>query len=294
MPKVHIKRQKFVMPSRYILLIITILCIALMLITFFTDAVSGTFSYVANYTIIPVEKGLNVIGTVFNDRINEFQSLKIVMAENEELKQKVNELSLEKNQLIADRYELQELRELYGLEDRFSKYDKLGARIIGKDPGNWFSVFLIDRGTKDGVKENMNVIAGNGLVGIVTEAGPDYSTVRSVIDDASNVSSMVLSTSDTVMVTGDLKLMESGEIRFSQLSDQESRAAVGDEIVTSNISNRFLPEITVGYISSIETDPNNLTRSGTLTPAVDFAHLNTVIVIKNLKFEDTPEGESGL
>lgn len=273
------------MPSRYILLIITIISITLMLLTFFTDAVSGVFSYAANYTVIPIQKGLNVIGTVFNDRVNEFQTLQSVMSENEELKKRVNELSLEKNQLIADRYELQELRELYGLEDRFGEYDKIGARIIGKDPGNWFSVFLIDRGTKDGVRENMNVIAGDGLVGIVTEAGPDYSTVRSIIDDDSNVSSQVLSTSDTVMVTGDLKLMESGEIRFSQLSNQDSPASVGDEIVTSNISNRFLPEITVGYISSIDMDPNNLTKSGTLTPAVDFQHLNTVIVIKNLKFE---------
>ncbi len=283
MPRVHIKRQKFVMPGRYILLIITILCIALMLLTFFTDAVSGPLSYVANYTIVPVERGLNAIGERFSLRMEEWQSLKNVLSENEELKKEIQDLTLEKNQLIADRYELQELRDLYGLEDRFGEYDKIGARIIGKDPGNWFSVFLIDKGESDGIRKNMNVIAGDGLVGIVTEVGPDYSTVRALIDDASNVSSMVLSTSDTVMVTGDLKLMDSGEIRFSQLSNQDSTAAVGDEIVTSNISNRFLPELTVGYISSIETDPNNLTRSGTLTPAVDFEHLSTVVVIKELK-----------
>lgn len=283
MPRVSIKRQKFVMPGRYILLIITILCIALMLLTFFTDAVSGPLSYVANYTIVPVEKGLNTIGESFSKRMDEWQSLKDVLHENEELKKEVQTLTLEKNQLIADRYELQELRDLYDLEDRFGEYDKIGARVIGKDPGNWFSVFLIDKGEKDGLKKNMNVIAGDGLVGIITEVGPDYSTVRALIDDASNVSSMVLSTKDTIMVTGDLKLMDSGEIRFSQLSNQESTAAVGDEIVTSNISNRFLPEITVGYISSIETDPNNLTKSGTLTPAVDFEHLSTVIVLRDLK-----------
>ncbi len=283
MPRVRIKRQKFVMPGRYILLIITILCIALMLLSFFTDAVSLPLSYLAGYTIVPVENGLNVIGEGFTRRMDEWQSLKDVLAENEELKDQVQSLTLEKNQLIADRYELQELRDLYGLEDRFGEYDKIGARIIGKDPGNWFSVFLIDRGELDGIKVNMNVIAGDGLVGIVTETGPHYSTVRALIDDATNVSSMVLSTNDTIMVTGDLKLMDSGEIRFSQLSDQESLAAVGDEIVTSDISNRFLPDITVGYISTIETDPNNLTKSGTLTPAVDFAHLRTVVVIKDLK-----------
>ncbi len=286
MPRVPIKRQKFVMPGRYILLIITILCIALMILTFFTDAVSGPLSYVANFTIVPVERGLNTIGQSFGQKMDEWHSLKNVLSENEELKEEVQKLTLEKNQLIADRYELQELRELYGLEDRFGEYDKIGARIIGKDPGNWFSVFLIDKGEKDGLEKNMNVIAGDGLVGIITEVGPDYSTVRALIDDASNVSSMVLSTSDTVMVTGDLKLMDSGEIRFSQLSDQDSKAAVGDEIVTSNISNRFLPEITVGYISSIETDPNNLTKSGTITPAVDFEHLSTVVVIRELKFSN--------
>lgn len=283
MPRVPVKRQKFVMPGRYILLIITILCIALMLLTFFTDAVSVPLSYVANYTVIPVEKGLNTIGSSFREKMDELQSLKGVMAENEELKKQVQDLTLEKNQLIADRYELQELRELYGLEDRFQKYDKIGARVIGKDPGNWFSVFLIDRGSNDGIEKNMNVIAGDGLVGIITEVGPDYSTVRSIIDDASNVSSMVLSTSDTIMVTGDLKLMDTGKIRFSQLSDTDSPAAIGDEIVTSNISNRFLPELTVGYISSIDTDPNNLTKSGTITPAVDFEHLSTVMVIRKLK-----------
>jgi len=291
MPRVPIKRQKFVMPGRYILLIITILSIALMLLTFFTDAVSGPLSYVANYTIVPVERGLNVIGGRFNEKITEFHSLKNVSAENKELKKQVEDLTLQKNQLIADRYELQELRDLYGLEDRFGEYDKIGARVIGKDPGNWFSVFLIDKGTNDGIEKNMNVIAGDGLVGIVTETGPDYSTVRTIIDDASNVSSMVLSTSDTVMVNGDLKLMDSGEIRFSQLSNQDTEAAVGDEIVTSNISNKFLPEITVGYISSIETDPNNLTMSGTLTPAVDFKHLNTVVVIRDLKVSGNPGGD---
>ena len=293
MPRVPVKRQKFVMPGRYILLIITILCIALMLITFFTDAVSAPLTYIADYTIIPVEKGLNSIGMRFSEKVDEINSLKGVLAENEELKKQVQDLTLEKNQLIADRYELQELRELYSLEDRFREYNKIGARVIGKDPGNWFSVFLIDKGKNDGIEKNMNVIAGDGLVGIVTEVGPDYATVRSIIDDASNVSSMVLSTSDTIMVTGDLKLLSSGEIRFSQLSNPDSKAAVGDEIVTSNISNKFLPELTVGYISSIETDPNNLTRSGTLTPAVDFAHLNTVMVIKNLKVTDNAGEDDG-
>ena len=283
MARVRLKRKKFSMPGRYILLILTILCIAMMLLTYFTDAVSGPLSYVAAYTIVPIESGLNTIGERFKEHVDNFQSLEAVLSENKALKEQVEELSQEKNNLIEDKYELTELRNLYDLDDKFSDYEKVGARVIGKDPGNWFSVFLIDKGTDDGLKVDMNVIAGNGLVGIITEVGPNWATVRSVIDDASNVSSMVLSTSDTCMVSGDLKLMESGEIRFDQLTDDEDVVVVGDEIVTSNISNKFLPNITIGYISSLDKDANNLTKSGTLTPAVDFKHINTVLVITELK-----------
>ncbi len=283
MARVKIRRRKFSLPGRYVLLILSIVCIAMILLTFFTDALSGPLSYVAAYTVVPVERGLDRIGMRFTERMDELKSLRTVMEENAELQKQVESLRAEKNALVEDRFELTELRELYRLDDRYSEYEKQGARVIGKDPGNWFSAFLIDKGSEDGIAVDMNVMAAGGLVGIVTETGPNWAAVRSIIDDASNVSCMVLSTSDTLMVSGDLKLMESGEIRFSQLSDEEDQVAVGDEIVTSNISNKFLPDITVGYISSMEMDPNNLTKSGTLMPAADFRHLNTVLVLMDRK-----------
>ncbi len=283
MARLHLKRKKFEIPDRYVLLILSGVCVLLMLITYFTNVISGPLSTFASYVVVPFENGLNKVGSAFETRISELQSLKDVVSQNEALQEQVDQLKIENNQLAEDRYELSELRSLYGLSDQFSEYETVGARVIGKDPGNWFSVFLIDKGTDDGLAVDMNVISGSGLVGIITEVGPNWATVRSCIDDASNVSGMVLSSSDTLMVNGSLKLMESGEISFSQLSDESDKVGVGDEIVTSNISNKYLPGLTIGYISSIDTDANNLTKSGTLTPAVDFRHINIVLVIKNLK-----------
>ena len=77
--------------------------------------------------------------------------------------------------------------------------------------------------------------------------------------------------------------MSHGMIAFSKLVDDDDKAAVGDKIVTSNISEHYLPGILIGYISNIETDSNNLTKSGTLTTAVDFEHLEDVLVILELK-----------
>ena len=137
----------------------------------------------------------------------------------------------------------------------------------------------------------MNVIAGRGLVGIVTETGPTWSTVRSIIDDSSNVSAMVLSTSDRCIISGDLTLINSGKLRFEQMENNDNTIDVGEQIVTSYISDKYLQGILIGYISEVDVDSNNLTRSGYITPVVDFKNLQEVLVITTTKAEMTGKSE---
>ena len=94
---------------------------------------------------------------------------------------------------------------------------------------------------------------------------------------------MVLSTSDTCFVQGDLEMMNQGQIRLTQLLDEEDRIQIGEEIVTSNISVKYLEGIPIGYISELSYDSNKLTKSGTITPIADFQHLQEVLVITNKK-----------
>ena len=109
------------------------------------------------------------------------------------------------------------------------------------------------------------MLADGGLAGIVIQVGPNYAKVRSIIDDNSNVSARNLSTSDLCVVSGSLKTMnESSLIDFDDLRDKEDQAKVGDQIVTSNISDMFLEGIPIGYITDIKTDSNNLTNQDIL------------------------------
>lgn len=85
------------------------------------------------------------------------------------------------------------------------------------------------------------------------------------------------------MVSGNLELMKEGVISFMQLIDEEDKVVEGDKIVTSSISDKYLPGILIGYINRISNDSNNLTKSGWVTPAVDFEHLEEVLVITQLK-----------
>lgn len=277
------KNNQTTFSSKYWLLILSILCVILMGLSLVTDSVSGPLRTIANYTIVPMQKGINTIGMWMNDFTQNFETLQEVRNENKALQEKVDELTVTNNLLQQEKYELERLRELYKLDQKYGEYEKVGAHVTANDSGNWFSSFVIDKGEKDGIAVDMNVMAGTGLVGIVTEVGPNWARVRSIIDDASHVSALILSTSDKCIVDGDLTLMQEGKIRFEQLPNNDSVIEVGEQVVTSHISSKYLPGILIGYISDIQVDSNNLTRSGYITPAVDFQHMQEVLVITSTK-----------
>ena len=268
--------------SKYWLLILAAICIILLGIERFSDG-GGPLRFIANYTVIPMQKGISYVGSFMSDVSGNFETLEDVKKENKELQSKVDELTIDNTRLRQEQYELERLRELYKLDQNYSDYEKIGAHVIANNGSNWFNDFTIDKGSNDGVQVNSNVLAGSGLAGIVTEVGPDYARVRSIIDDSSNISAMMLSTSDTCVVRGDLELMADGRIRFEKLANNENEIEVGEQVVTSHVSNRFLQGLFIGYVSEIEVDANNLTRSGYITPAVDFSNLQEVLVITTTK-----------
>ena len=184
-----------------------------------------------------------------------------ILAENKKLQSQVDSLTEQNNKLIQDQTELVRLEQLYDLDQQYTEYPKVAARIISKDPGNWYDTFMINKGTSDGIRIDNNVIAGKGLVGIVTEVGAHWATVRSIIDDSSNVSAMTVSTQDNCVVEGDLELIDEGKLSFSQLYDQDNKVTVGERIVTSNISEKYVEGLFIGYISEISQDSNNLTKT---------------------------------
>lgn len=206
------------------------------------------------------------------------------MAENEELRSQLNEKTTELNTVRLEQYELENLRELFELDQKYPSYEKVAANVIGQNGGNWFSSFTIDKGSNDGIEVDMNVISGSGLVGIVTDVGQNYAIVTSIINDTANVGGMVTTTSDNLIVNGSLLQMnENMVIEFSNLNDSDDEVMVGDPVVTSYVSDLYQQGILIGYINSLEKDSNNLTKSGTITPAVDFEHIEEVLVILNKK-----------
>ena len=237
-PIVKRKGEKFTLPGKYLLFILTIICAGAIILTFNTNIFGSVLNTAVGYVIIPFEKGISSVGGWLSRRSEELVQIRSLLSENESLKAQIDELTIDNTILQQERYELTTLRDLYQLDSQYEGYEKVGARIIAKDAGNWFHSFVIDKGEEDGISIDMNVIAGSGLVGRVVDVGPNWAKVTSIIADNSNVSGKVLATSDHLVVSGDLELYGSG---------------------------------------------NNITKSGQLTPAVDFEHLEEVLVITQLK-----------
>ena len=196
-PIVKRKREKFSIPSKYLLLLLTVVCVILMAVTFLTDFSTLPLNKVAGYVVVPFQNGVSHVGAWISTRVDELGELRVVLEENQNLKQQIDELTIQNTQLQQDKYELNNLRELYKLDEQYSGYDKVGARIIARDSGNWFHAFTIDKGLDDGLAIDMNVIAGGGLVGRITDIGSNWAKVNSIINDDSNVSGMVLAISVT-------------------------------------------------------------------------------------------------
>lgn len=275
------RKNKFSMPVKYLLLILSSLCMCLCILSFTNWSVAPYLKNITGYVLVPSQQGLNEVGQWFSDKADNLQQLKEVMAENEALRIQNNALMEENSRLALERTELEQLRQLYDLDETY-EYPKIMAKVIGKDPGNWFQIFQIDKGSADGIKVNMNVLSGTGLVGIVTSVSEHSAIVRSIIDDSSNVSAEFSLTSDICNVAGDLSLMNDGQIRVEDIS-KDAKVDNGYTLVTSHISTKFLPGILIGYVSDISVDANNLTKSGYVTPVVDFEHLTYVLVITELK-----------
>lgn len=268
--------------NKFVLIVLSIISIILIGITSFNDSIISPLRQAVGIVLLPVQSGVNTAGRAVYDNIEEQRKIHSAITENIELNKKIDELTQENTKLMADNGELARLRELYKLDESYSDYPKVGARVVAKDSTKWFSTFTIDKGSDDGIAVDMNVIGYGGLIGIVTDVGKNYATVRAVIDDISRVSAMSLRTGALCRVDGNLEQYNEGRLILRDVKS-DTDVNEGDMIVTSNVSTKYLPNILIGYARDLKDDSSRLTKSGYIIPVVNFDTISEVLVITKLK-----------
>lgn len=284
----HDKRE---IPPKYIYLFLAVICFILLFFSVVFESRFSALKKVTSMIITPMQKGINEIGTSVYNNVSNRKSKNELLSENQELTAKLDEYSAQLKVYEQKDFELKRLQELLQLKEQYSDYNTIGARVVATDSTNWFSTFIIDKGAKDGVKVGCNILADGGLAGIVTETGDDYAKVRAIIDDNSNVSASVSGMETLCTVTGDLKSVDKGYIHVGYINKADEITDHA-ELVTSHVSDQFLPGLLIGYITEIELDANNLTKSAKCIPVVDFHNLQEVLVVLDLKVDYHTDSEN--
>lgn len=275
-------QDRKLIPSKYIYLLMAFICLILLVFSVIFGERFSALRTVTSAVVTPMQTGINELGTkLYNNVIDKKEKARLI-EENETLRKQLEEAQATIKSYEQDSYELKRVQNLLELKDAYSDYEMVGARVIATDSTNWFYTFIINKGTKDGIEVGCNVLAGNGLAGIVTEVGANYAKVRAIIDENSHISACVSGTDILCTVSGDLSLIDDGYIKVGYINKQD-KIEEGAQLVTSHVSDKFLPGILIGYISDVKVDANNLTQSAKCIPVVNFRNLQEVMVILTRK-----------
>lgn len=259
------------------------LCVAVVIlitmgITFVT---SGSASGSVVHTVLsPVQGFFSSVGDSVGGFFGFIGDMKNFQQENLELKDEVAALSAKILELEGYKQENERLRQLLDFKTAETRWDMVGCEVIAKEPGNWFYSFTIDKGTNDGIKVNDAVTYGYGLVGKITEVGPDWAKVLTIIDVESSVGAIVTRTQSFAVCDGELSLADDGKCKLSFLSTDTS-LVLGDSVVTSGLGGIYPEGILIGTVSDIKSDAMGYSQYAVIDTAVDFEKIREVMVIRN-------------
>ena len=259
---------------------IVITIVILILIVIFSNADSETsfLENAASKLVMPVQNGLTYLKNKISGNSTFFTDINNLKEENEELRQRNSELEQSLRELENIRSENETLKEYLGLTEKYGEYSTVPAYIINKDISNYSKTIVINVGTDDGIKENMTVIADQGLVGHVISVTSDTAKVRTIVDTSSSVSCLLSTTDESIVCKGTLE--EESALKAMYIPDDDG-IIQGDSVETSGLGGIYPKGIHVGSIKRVVNTQNATDRYAIVETAVDFDKLDTVLVITN-------------
>ena len=213
----------------------------------------------------------------------EFDRLK---AENEQLRRELAEAEAAIRQAEYDSEENKRLRELNKLREQRRDLTFESALIIEQDISNWSSQFTINKGTLHDIAIGDCVVDSTGnLVGIITDAGLNWATVRTILDSESGVGALVFRSGSTAIAQGDFALMCDGLLTLSYLT-ASSDVMGGDLVLTSGLGDYLPSKLVIGYVEELRMNDDGLSRYAVIRPEMDLSELTQVFVITDFIIVD--------
>ena len=255
--------------------------IILIILVILTNTENTKLSFLetmANTLVTPIQNGLTYLKNKINGNNTFFTNINYLQAENEKLKQKNSELEQNLRELENIKTENETLKEYLNLTEKYGEYKTMPAYVINRDISNYSNTIIINVGKKDGISENMTVIADEGLVGYVLSATESTAKVQTIVDTSSSTSCLMSTTRDSIICKGTLENISTLKAVYIPT---EAQIIQGDSIETSGLGGIYKKGIYIGTVSKVENTTDLSNRYALVDVAVNFNKLETVLVITN-------------
>ena len=253
--------------------------IILILLIFLSNVEVNKLSYiesVASSIVNPIQRVFADLKNKIEGNSTYFSNMDSIIKENEELRTKNSELETELREFEKIKADNATLQSYMNLTQKYSSYNTIPAYVINRDVSNYSSTLILNVGSKDGVKENMTVIADKGLVGHVISVTETTAKVQVIIDAASTVSCTISTTNESIICKGTLE--NNQDLRASYIPTA-AELIQGDTVYTSGIGGIYPKGIIIGTVKEIITTSNITDRYAIVEPVVDFSKVDTVLLI---------------
>ena len=265
-----------------VLLALCIVMFAFLLRATMTMGASTVVEQIVGTITAPVQSLTSGLSGSITGFLDQFLRASEISQENEQLREENRKLIEQMVDYENYKHENESLKEQLGIQEENPQWETMTASVIGRDPSDQFYSFTIDKGTLDGVSYQDPVITADGLVGIVSEVGPVFAKVTTILDVRLNVACQDVRTQDVATISGDIEMAQQGKCKMS-LIPRESGIAKGDIVQTAGTSGLYPQGIVVGRVSDVGFEPQGTMMYAVVEPAHDIKSIKDVVIITSFK-----------
>ena len=276
---VHVQRNSRKQKNRQVVFLVLALAVLLLLIGMTANRQGAAWpEEMLRYVVAPVQGVFQRLTRSVESYYAAVSNYRHLQQENDRLRQQLAEAVALQTKIAELRQENNRLRSMLELREA-SEYELIAAEVIARDPSSWFNIITINKGTKDGVRENMAVITTEGLIGSILSAAPNSAQVQLLTDARRRVRALVQRSREP----GEVGVVEydpqnAAYLRMKDLP-REANIQTGDAVISSGLGGVFPKGLLIGYVVETAEDEMGLTQYARLQPAANFYRLEEVFVV---------------